>query len=465
MMASFLSFLIASPLLVAQGEETQRELLQAHVEALTSEEFGGRVLGSPGTATTLDYLLKTLAGYGFLVGESAPQEGAGPVVYRQSYPMMQYSHAFEPKLILTKVSGGEVQAKYGRDFTVNVHGLMRGTEKLEIYRFSNPDLPLSVASPQRALLYELNPAFRQRVLIDRGLQEPDSWGLEVRGLDGTKPGYSPGQPPVKFLSQGPGEERYEVITLLGDYSKDLRWLGFSHVQFFADERVEEVDLTNLVAVLPGSDPALANESVLLQAYYDHVPAVHLEEGEADRGIHSAGSLAALLEVARQMSQGAPPARTLVFLFSAGRDRGSFGVDHYLDHPARPLEGVVGALTVVRPGVVLDPKFAPEGGTLLSHFDKSPLGAACQAAGLPLVAGKPNKALLVRASTLMRKHGLPAQALGAFSQLGRGDLIRDRLLPTDYDQLELALSALSGAARLLVGRAYVAPPKPAVQKRR
>lgn len=72
---------------------------------------------------------------------------------------------------------------------------------------------------------------------------------------------------------------------------------------------------NVVGVLPGADPAAP--AVLLMAHYDSVPG---SPGAAD----DAAGVSAMLEIARALKAGEPPARDVIFLFTDGEEVGLLG---------------------------------------------------------------------------------------------------------------------------------------------
>ena len=99
---------------------------------------------------------------------------------------------------------------------------------------------------------------------------------------------------------------------------------------------------NVVAVLRGSDPALADSYLVLGAHYDHVapkqvsrPADQVPSptgGATDtiyNGADDNGSgCAALLAVAKAMREGSRPRRTVVFVWFAGEERGLLGSEYH-----------------------------------------------------------------------------------------------------------------------------------------
>ncbi|MBL8979906.1 MAG: M28 family peptidase [Gemmatimonadetes bacterium] len=95
---------------------------------------------------------------------------------------------------------------------------------------------------------------------------------------------------------------------------------------------------NVVGVLPGRDPALRNEIVVVGAHYDHLgPGTFgaLDPDSAGR-VHNgaddnASGTSALIHIARKLAS-APPARTVVFLAFSGEEEGLLGSDYYVKNP-------------------------------------------------------------------------------------------------------------------------------------
>jgi len=92
---------------------------------------------------------------------------------------------------------------------------------------------------------------------------------------------------------------------------------------------------NVVAILPGGDPAVAGEYVLLMAHLDHLGV--RETGEGDRinngAMDNATGVATLIEVARAMSRpGNRPRRTILFAAVTAEERGLLGAEYLARHP-------------------------------------------------------------------------------------------------------------------------------------
>ena len=96
---------------------------------------------------------------------------------------------------------------------------------------------------------------------------------------------------------------------------------------------------NVIGVLPGADPALREETVILGAHHDHLgreTTFSLARDSAN-AIHNgaddnASGVAALLRAAENLARGARPARTVVFIAFSGEELGLLGSAAYVREP-------------------------------------------------------------------------------------------------------------------------------------
>jgi Zn-dependent M28 family amino/carboxypeptidase len=103
--------------------------------------------------------------------------------------------------------------------------------------------------------------------------------------------------------------------------------------------LRQIQSTNVVAKLTGSDPKLNREFVIYTAHWDHFgigPAVNgdkIYNGAAD----NASGTGALLEMAKAYKQlKVPPRRSLLFLAVTAEEQGLLGSRYYAEHPLYPL---------------------------------------------------------------------------------------------------------------------------------
>mgnify|MGYP003586964620 CR=1 FL=1 len=112
--------------------------------------------------------------------------------------------------------------------------------------------------------------------------------------------------------------------------------------------LRDVTTYNVVAVLPGSDPAARGEYVVVGAHLDHLGEwPRLNPGAND----NASGSAALLEVARAAATlKARPRRSVVFVWFAAEELGLRGAEHFASHPPKGLEKCVAVLNMDMVGV-------------------------------------------------------------------------------------------------------------------
>ena len=102
----------------------------------------------------------------------------------------------------------------------------------------------------------------------------------------------------------------------------------------------EVELLNVVGVIPGRDRERAAESVVVGAHYDHLGRGWPDARPGERGrIHpgaddNASGVAVLLELARVLARGPAPRRSVVFVAFAAEEAGRLGSRHYVEQPGR-----------------------------------------------------------------------------------------------------------------------------------
>ncbi len=109
------------------------------------------------------------------------------------------------------------------------------------------------------------------------------------------------------------------------------------------EVLEDARPANVVAMLPGSDPVLRDEYVVLSAHYDHVGVGTPMDGDSiyNGADDNASGTAALLEVARALAlMDEAPRRSVVFVHVSGEEKGLLGSEWFVDHPTIDLERAV-----------------------------------------------------------------------------------------------------------------------------
>ncbi len=112
--------------------------------------------------------------------------------------------------------------------------------------------------------------------------------------------------------------------------------------------VREVGTTgNVVGILPGTDPVLARQAVVIGAHYDHLGRTGEGALDAEHGVEvhpgaddNASGTAAVLALARAFAAAGGAPRTLVFALFSGEELGLLGAGAYLRDPPFPIERTV-----------------------------------------------------------------------------------------------------------------------------
>lgn len=104
--------------------------------------------------------------------------------------------------------------------------------------------------------------------------------------------------------------------------------------------VAKKSTANVLAVLPGSDPKLSKEWVVLTAHHDHLGinerAKPGEDAISNGAVDNASGVAALLTVARALTaQPKAPKRSVLFAAVAAEEQGLLGSQYLVEHPPVP----------------------------------------------------------------------------------------------------------------------------------
>lgn len=100
------------------------------------------------------------------------------------------------------------------------------------------------------------------------------------------------------------------------------------------------DTVNVVALLPGNDPQLKDECLVIGAHLDHVGTQGGQAFFPGANDNASGSVAVLELAEAFAAAGEKPARTVAFVLFAGEEQGLIGSKFYADHPALPLDRTV-----------------------------------------------------------------------------------------------------------------------------
>ncbi len=154
------------------------------------------------------------------------------------------------------------------------------------------------------------------------------------------------------------ESRTTIGTLADDIasSKKPASLVLSNVSATITADVVEVhaESDNVVGYLPGADPSLTGEYLIIGAHYDHLGMGGRGSGSLSpdaQDIHNgaddnASGAGALIELAQTFATSASSLkRGILFLAFTAEELGLIGSSHYVAHPVLPIDGAVAMLNM------------------------------------------------------------------------------------------------------------------------
>jgi Zn-dependent M28 family amino/carboxypeptidase len=98
---------------------------------------------------------------------------------------------------------------------------------------------------------------------------------------------------------------------------------------------------NLAGLLPGSDPNLQDEYVVISAHLDHLGIGEPVNGDNiyNGAMDDASGIASVIEIANAMhASGAKPKRSILFLAVTAEEKGLLGSEYFATHP--PMQGTI-----------------------------------------------------------------------------------------------------------------------------
>jgi hypothetical protein len=395
-----LGLAVAAGLLVAAAPASRPPVDQAaanrirgHVQFLASDELEGRDTGSRGYAVAAAYVAAQFASMGLKPGGAGgswylqvpfrtatharpPQiriisngrsRIAGPLDIALRPSLTEKRRAFEAGMVF--VGHGIVEPKYGVDEYAGVD--VRG--KIAVVLRGHPrGLPADVAAHLEQVKDDI--ALAKGAI---GIAE-----LSYGGRFGTNLAGAAARPVTDWRDPAGGvgntSSRLATLALSAETSKQIfkgasRSLeqviaargaplrGFpliARVAIEAESQWHDFSSPEVIGLLPGSDPRLASEYVVLMGHLDHLgvkanPAPG-EDAIFNGALDNAAGIATMLEAARHfVDAGKRPRRSILFMANTGEERGLLGASYYRAHPTVPMSQIVAAVDLDMPLLTYD----------------------------------------------------------------------------------------------------------------
>ena len=329
----------------------------AHIRYLADDRLEGRAVGSDGARCAADYLAAQFSALGL---EPAGSQGN----YFQPFPIRKGAALGEDNRMVIA----------GRSFRT-------GTDWLPFGFSATASLDGELIFGGHGLSSPGNPEDRYAridisdkvVVVDWGDPDAPSGG-SLRGDPHFKATVAAGRDAVGMLLLAPrgmelplpdDETRsflpIPVVLVSGEVAEAVRAASIetAAVQLHTDVRATRVDAQNVVALLPGTNPLIADEYVIVGAHYDHLGfggdgSLAPDSREVHNGADdNASGAAAVVEIARALTEGPRPDRSVLFIAFTGEERGLWGSAVFVAQPTIDLEATVAMLNLDMVGRVVD----------------------------------------------------------------------------------------------------------------
>ncbi|MFZ5917254.1 MAG: M20/M25/M40 family metallo-hydrolase [Chloroflexota bacterium] len=322
-----------------------------HVDWLSRPELAGRQAGSSGAALAADYIAARFAEYGLQPAGDPSPAGSVEHTFLQRFPISYTTLLAAPRLEIVDAAGGAlVELVFREQFLLLLAGAGgQGGITGELvwvrddhYQGLNLDGKIALRRRDRETDVEAE--------IERAVEHGAGALILIGNVENKKEALVKTPLSAAFVS----EAAIPVLELTQDgYSHLLEIMGYAPpdlqnsppalplgVRVYVEIPLglpQTVHTANVLGLLPGSDPVLSQEVIILGAHYDHVgddPDGRRYSGAND----NASGVAVLLEMARLWHEmGYRPRHSVLFAAWEAQELGMWGSKYYLAHPVFALD--------------------------------------------------------------------------------------------------------------------------------
>jgi len=216
------------------------------------------------------------------------------------------------------------------------------------------------------------------------------------------------------LFAGSGHTFDEIIAVAKERKQLPRFPLAVTIKAVTKLQKEEVQSANIVAKLPGSDPELKKEYVVLSAHIDHVGVGAPVNGDSiyNGAMDNGSGSALLLDVAASLKKsGDKLKRSLLFVFVTGEEKGLLGSRYFSAYPTVDPKSIVADINVDMFLPIVPLKLLTVQGIAESDLGDVARQVA-EAQGVKVQADpQPQRNLFVRSDQYnFIRHGIPALAM-------------------------------------------------------
>lgn len=380
---------VAGQQATADEQKVSKHAIRAHTAFLADDVLGGREAGTKGYDIAAAYVAAQLASYGL---EPAPDQKD----FYQQVPLRRRSLQPEGVQFEMLTKSGKMEFRNGEQIAVDASTYAR-EEVIEAelvfvgWGITAPSLRhndyagLNVKGKAVVLLEGAPASFpgalrahyswiqeKERMAAEAGaiamltLKSPERekfvpWerarqARPLPQLGWIDPARAPEETKIKAaVTLGPAAAKTLFAQAKRDIDRIYRQSTSSPPRGFAlpvsmrlsrKSSHEDTSAANVIGVLPGTDPVLKNEYVVIASHLDSWAGPLTGDDVIYNGaVDNAGGIAMMLEAARLLSSSGGAKRSVVFFATAAEEKGLLGSDYFVAHPTVPLEKIVAAISV------------------------------------------------------------------------------------------------------------------------
>lgn len=306
---------------------------------LAGPEAMGRGTGEVGQAVAAAYIAKEFKAAGLEMIKGNTMNG-----YLFAYPLKKTT--VSPSKMKMKI--GDLSLNSGADYETMSSTNFEG----ELIRINESDLTTTLDLKDKMAFVVLGTNSDMQVMqrVNRSIMQAGAIGI-IYGWST----FGSSQKALMTMLRSQSGPRFSIPNATGPARpgrtpRFTAWLtdeGFQKTQasfkegmkvsFQAGVDEEMITATNVVGVIPGTDPVLKNEYVVLSAHHDHLGGTKdsYYPGADDNGSGTVG----LIELARQLKL-SNHKRSILFLSVSGEERGLLGSESFLLNSPIPIQQMI-----------------------------------------------------------------------------------------------------------------------------
>jgi Zn-dependent M28 family amino/carboxypeptidase len=361
----------------------------AHVKFLADDNLEGRETGSEGLRKAESYVVDQFTKAGlqpagvngfyqpvkFISRQILEKDSsAALLVSGKAQPLALGDDAFfstRAELSSEEITAPLVFVGYGLKIPENNYDDLSGIDlhdKIVVYLAGSPaDIPTALSSHYQTIAERWkslkqagvigtitipNPASMDipwsRMSLNRAHPSMDLAEPEFNETQGLKMAmtFNPAQAEKLFAASG---HTFAEIAALGKDRKPLpRFPLGVLLKARATVKATSVESANVVGKLPGNDPALKNEYVVISAHVDHIGIGEPVNGDRiyNGAMDNASGVAVLLDLAAQFNARSEQLRrSILFVVVTAEEKGLLGSKYFAAHPTVPAKSMIADVNI------------------------------------------------------------------------------------------------------------------------